>query len=115
MSNRVPDAGFEEIAAEYAQPRWCAITRRLFNEPSDTDRADRRRKKIGIDADNAMAFDFAGFDFADRNYASTMLFSRAEQLTGNREFAEHDHVRKKDGEGLVSDQRPRAGNGVGKT
>ena len=114
MSTRVPDAAFEDIAAEYAKPRRCAITRRLFNEPSDTDRAHERRQKIRIGADNAVAFDFGGFDFADRNYASTMLFSRAEQLTGNREFAEHDHVRKKDGEGFVSDQRPRAGDGVGK-
>jgi hypothetical protein len=104
LSHRVPDVGFEDVAAEYAEPRGCAIIGRLFNEPGDTDGAGRRRNEIGIDADNAVAFDFAGLDFTDRNYASTMLFSRTDQLTCHRDFTEHDHVRKKDGEGLVSDQ-----------
>src|SRR6266404_1218055 len=37
LSDKVPDGRFEDIAAENAEPRGCAGSRRLFNKPSDAD------------------------------------------------------------------------------
>jgi hypothetical protein len=49
-----------------------------------------------------MAFHVAGFDFADGNNASPMLFARTEQLTRDWNFTEHDYVRKKNGKSFLS-------------
>jgi hypothetical protein len=37
LSDKVPDDGFEDIAAENAEPRGGASSRRLFNERGDAD------------------------------------------------------------------------------
>ncbi len=49
-----------------------------------------------------MAFNIAGFDFADGNNASTMPFARTEQLAGDWDFTDHDYVRKKNSKSFLS-------------
>ena len=115
LSDKVPDSRFEEITAEYPDSRGRSITWRLLNKCGDADGADRGRNPIGVDADNSVAFDVSRVDFTDGYDASAMLFARPEQLTGDRDFTEHDYIGKKNGKSFLTYQRPRARNGMGET
>ena len=115
LGNGIPDRGFQKVAAENAEPRWCMVSRWFFHEADDPNRPIGLAHLSAPDLNNTEAFDILGLDFPNGNKASAGLLVCANQLANNRLAANHNYIREQNDEGIVAQKRPRAGNGVGQT